>query len=484
MLRIVPACFALLLASCTLDFDDIQNGGDSGSTPREAGAQHPAGGAGSDARAGDTGMDSGTRDSGMKPGSVTQMDANVRAEGGTSGHGGHAGMDAGAQPDTGDAATDTDAAVDMPLACTTIRASGSGSMIASVDTSSASDALQGSCGGTGSPDRIVDWRVPQTDFWVLDTKGSAFDTVLYANGDQCTGDELACNNNLSSLSSASEIVARFEAGQHVAVVIDGNAGSKGAAVLNAARVSCPNVDLDESALPSTFVDEGGDQTESFRFTAPANGFYSFRAQTGTEVTLDLLSGPRCGGDLIGANTGSGLYGAEVIRTLSAGQVVTLTVLPADATASSFTLDITQPSGLMCPTEDLFDHLNADEALPADAPHLLTASCAPPAEADQTVAGFGAVAFHVNVDIQGTTQYGISVKSGFQSAVYMLKGDCGGTEYSCTVGSYNSSSMRYEAFAGIKSSPDPQDFVLVVQNIDQNTGGPIDLKYQIQVAVVQ
>jgi hypothetical protein len=31
-------------------------------------------------------------------------------------------------------------------------------------------------------------------------------------------------------------------------------------------------------------------------------------------------------------------------------------------------------------------------------------------------------------------------------------------------------MRYEAFGGITSSPDPQDFVLVIQNIDQNTGG--------------
>jgi hypothetical protein len=38
-----------------------------------------------------------------------------------------------------------------------------------------------------------------------------------------------------------------------------------------------------------------------------------------------------------------------------------------------------------------------------------------------------VALQVHVDIHGTTQYGISVTSGFQSAVYMLTGDCGGAE---------------------------------------------------------
>jgi hypothetical protein len=91
---------------------------------------------------------------------------------------------------------------------------------------------------------------------------------------------------------------------------------------------------------------------------------------------------------------------------------------------------------------------------------------------------------VHVDIRGTTAYVIDVTSGFQNVVYLLEDDCGGSEYSCTVADWDADSMRYLGGAQIGSSPDPQDFVLVIQNIDQNTGGPIDLTYQIQVRILQ
>jgi hypothetical protein len=465
------AAVTLSAAGCDLDFDRFTATEDAG--PRDAGSDDAATPA--DAGSFDRSRDASSRDQANVDAST---DAAPRAEP----------KDAGSasRPDRDAAAPDADVDAgdgDEPLACADVRADGSGSAIASVDTTNETDELQGSCGGVGSPEVIVDWRAPETDYWVLDTIGSGYDTVLYANAAACTGDALACNNNLSSQSSASEVVARFVKNQHVALVVDGNAGAKGTAVLNATRVACPTVDLDLAALPSSFVDEDADRTESFRFAAPSAGFYAFHARTGANVTLDLSSGPRCGGTVIGANTGDGPYGAEVIRTLSEGQVVTLTAHAAADPLTNLELDIQRPNGLACPSEDLFDHLNVDETLSATAPHLLTASCAPPAAANRTT-GFAAVGFRVHVDIRGTTAYVIDVTSGFQNVVYLLEDDCGGSEYSCTVADWDADSMRYVGGAQIGSSPDPQDFVLVIQNIDQNTGGPIDLTYQIQVRILQ
>tara|TARA_R110002073_G_scaffold311038_1_gene481965 strand:- start:15382 stop:15663 length:282 start_codon:yes stop_codon:yes gene_type:complete len=58
---------------------------------------------------------------------------------------------------------------------------------------------------------LFSWRAPATDYYVFDTIGSEFDTVI-ALKNECDGEELNCNNNLSTDATASELVQKIISG--------------------------------------------------------------------------------------------------------------------------------------------------------------------------------------------------------------------------------------------------------------------------------
>lgn len=108
-------------------------------------------------------------------------------------------------------------------------ATGTGATTGSTEGYAADSA--GSCGGADAPDVSVQWTVPSTGTWVIDTAGSGFDTLLYVT-DGCGGAELACDDDgAGSLQSRVEVEAT--AGQSLVIVVDGfGSGDAGAFVLN------------------------------------------------------------------------------------------------------------------------------------------------------------------------------------------------------------------------------------------------------------
>jgi len=91
--------------------------------------------------------------------------------------------------------------------------------------------LTGSCGGAG-PEFTYRWRAPVTATYIIDTLGSAVDTVLYLKS-SCGGMELAggCNDD-SGGTLQSRIVIDLDVGALVIIVVDSQMGSIGEYVLN------------------------------------------------------------------------------------------------------------------------------------------------------------------------------------------------------------------------------------------------------------
>ena len=97
--------------------------------------------------------------------------------------------------------------------------------------SGATDKLAGSCGTPDAVDRTLGWTAPADGRYVFDTYGSNFDTVLYARDGNCTGEELACNDDAGG-TIQSRIVLDLVEGQSIVLVVEGFAGSSGNWVLN------------------------------------------------------------------------------------------------------------------------------------------------------------------------------------------------------------------------------------------------------------
>ncbi len=91
-----------------------------------------------------------------------------------------------------------------------------------------------SCGGGGNEAREVAfaYTAPSTGFFAIDTQGSAFDTVLYVRDGSCTGDELACNDDVSPDTVASQMEIFLRAGQRIIIVVDGFGNASGSFMLH------------------------------------------------------------------------------------------------------------------------------------------------------------------------------------------------------------------------------------------------------------
>jgi len=377
-----------------------------------------------------------------------------------------------ADPSTGPDPTDTlglddtTTTGDPPLPCVDGVLDPLGAGVVQESTAPGGDDDQSTCGGAGSPDLAFQWDVPYDGFFVLDTDGSDFDTVLYVLED-CGGSELSCSDNAEG-TLTSEIVAPFTAGQRVVVVVDGNAGETGNAVLNINPVECPSADLSGQRLPATFSNVGGSNDHggacggdgnperSFRYQAPAEGLYAFRVDSDDfQPVVYVEAGPVCGGQELGCNP-PGFGRSEVMRSLAEGDYVTVV---ADSTGGTgdFQIDVVQ-MGASCPEQplagtavgDINDHINT-----------MSTSCAPPGYQEGAVFyPYADATFSWTSPGKVGTNSGceIIVSSGFPVALSLQQGTCDGPEVQCETGTYDMATNTYQASVGVGHIP-PTDFTV-------------------------
>jgi len=325
-----------------------------------------------------------------------------------------------------------------------------GAGLVSASTLEADESFEGSCGGALSKDLAYGWEVPFSDWFVLDTAGSDFDTVLYVLA-SCTGHEIACNNDLRSDDATSRIVRRFQEGDRHVVVLDGNAGSRGNVTLNIQPVQCPNADVGDGAtLPQPFStavgtaehagDCGGDGPErSFRFTPPETGLWRISATPDTtpgeslRPALYVERGPICGGPLLQCNGhdhgGIGMP-SEVTRVLPAGEPVTIFV-DSRGDAGSFVLDA-KKIGDGCPSVPSGD-ITFEEGLDIQTfGDTMTTSCGENADIEWgTFRPYPDILVVFEDDEPGTsTSCTVDVDAGFPFSMAFVRGECAGAEVFC------------------------------------------------------
>ncbi len=95
-------------------------------------------------------------------------------------------------------------------------------------TVAAGDQHMGSCASGPAPEREFLWTAPTTGSVRISLAGSDFDTMLYVRADECGGPELACSDDSLSEFGAelwSELVVELEAGQRIAIFVDGYNGA-------------------------------------------------------------------------------------------------------------------------------------------------------------------------------------------------------------------------------------------------------------------
>lgn len=87
-------------------------------------------------------------------------------------------------------------------------------------TAGAGNAGFGSCGGLSGNDWSYTWTAPADAFYVFDTAGSSYDTVVHVREGACNGLELDCD--ATDFSGQARAGAQLIAGQIVVVTVDGD----------------------------------------------------------------------------------------------------------------------------------------------------------------------------------------------------------------------------------------------------------------------
>jgi hypothetical protein len=378
----------------------------------------------------------------------------------------------GPDPDSGSTGSSTgsdDSTGAPPLECVDgVLEPPLGPGLVEVPTAPAGDDFTGSCGGAGSNDVAYQWDVPYDDFFVIDTQSSDFDTLLYLF-DDCGGNELWCNDNAEG-SVSSRVVAPFQEGDRVLVVVDGNAGESGTAVLNINPVECPSADLTGQALPASFSNVAGDDDHggacggdgnlerAFRWQAEQAGLYAFLVDSDEfSPAIYLEQGPICGGPELACNPDA--FGhAEIMRVLEAGEYVTLYV-DSQGGAGNFDIDIVELPGT-CPVAEL-DQFAAGDI--GDFPNVMSSSCGASGWMEGgTFNPLGDAAYGWTSPgmIGSNSGCDLVVTSGFPVALSLQEGACDGPEVQCAQGTFDMTLEMYTATVSVGHIP-PTEFTVTL-----------------------
>ncbi len=453
----------LLVSACAIDGRPLgvaSQGGGSG-TAGLAGAAGDSSGAGASGAgagaAGDFGTPGGSSN-------ASGTDGNLAGVGGLAGAGG---SETTGTPDAGEAPEP-----ELP-SCASRYLPDLGS-VSAVTTASGAGGFTLSCGAGSADDVGVYWIAPEAGFYSFDTVGSDFDNALGVVAPSCDGTELACNAGTAT-PLVSEVVRELGTGEAVVLVVDGKSGSFGTAVVNAHGVTCPGIDTRRQVFPIASTTEdgtnehdgacggGGQLEKTFRYRAPTAGLFRFTASSNTmSPALYVERGPRCGGDLLGCNTGGVASPATVVRRLEQGELLSLTVEGTDA-AGNFELNVEDISESSCPTEpeqNPFEEITG--VLVSGAPSVLTGSCAP---ARQRVLPGGEADLPEHsypVTIDGASCR-VTITADGPVAVYVLDGlTCGGPELFCQNVESSAEGVLLDPNLGNLTGPEAS-YVVVVES---------------------
>ncbi len=348
-----------------------------------------------------------------------------------------------------------------------------------INTEPLEDAVQLSCADAiASPDQLFQWQAPVTDYFVFDTSGSSFDTVL-GIFDECDGAEVACNNNNGQLAT-SEIVARAERDDTLLIAVDGFAGDQGLGSLNISRVSCPDTDLQSLEGTLTLTTQGfgddqatsscggsGEEDRSYHWVAPRDGLFAFQARAeGFRPTIALQNGPQCSDTELGCSKAiDDERLSEVVRRLAQDQVVSISVDGLNG-AGEFTLDIVDRSASACPQSDYVDSANET---------FTTRTMSPSCGFPELYGEFGIVvqpgdrtySYAVGPEPAGcSNQCSFEIRSQVPFIVSVLdQDDCGGNEIQCIASVYNDGTNRHEATLQIQETPEAQNLTIIISSQD-------------------
>ena len=378
------------------------------------------------------------------------------------------------------------------LECVEALIEGVGSPLAEANTRTSGDEFMLSCAPGIGNDVAFQWIAPSTGYFIFDTQGSDFDTAL-ALLDACEGTEAYCSDNANGTAS-SRIVARYEAGDQVIAVIDGEAGASGNAVLNINPVTCPSSDLAGVPLPASFTnlagtnqlasDCGGDGglERAFRYTATEGGLHRFRATSDDfPPVLNIQAGPECGGLNLQCNaTQPGIVGSTVFRNLEPGDVVTIVVDSGGGTGE-FELDVEALSD-PCPDEE-FIGLDAFSGSIETYAHTMSTSCGNVGEAaNGDVEFFNAATFSwTSIGKVGTNSgCDIIYTGGFPAALSLQAGAaCADEELQCSQASFDTVLDQYTATVSVGHIPQT-DFTITLTQVAEQLTAVLGTNFTIEI----
>lgn len=342
------------------------------------------------------------------------------------------------------------------------------------------DTVTLSCGSPGSSDIAYQWIPPNTDYYVIDTMGSSFDTVLGVLDTDCTGAELACDDNAGS-SPQSEVVLKLTGGQPIVIVVDGQSAEYGDVAVNIAPVACPRSDISNVGFPMTSTTVGGSNThdgacggvgyaeKQMRYTASKAGLYRFSVSSSDfGPALYVTQGVACDGPLLqcAQNIANGGV-AEVTRYLEANESVVLTVDGRDG-EGAFELSV-QRETAACPSQpEVMGTLEGQVVSAGTGSSLMSGSCL---RTGTPAGAYADISFPIHVAQplpDGICSVTVQVTQGGPPdlGLVLLRGDrCEGEEIYCEQ-FVDTSPHTITFWAG---NGDNGDYVLVVEHAYHSAG---------------
>ncbi|XXY47532.1 MXAN_6577-like cysteine-rich protein [Sorangium sp. So ce269] len=299
------------------------------------------------------------------------------------------------------------------------------------------DVLSACFVSTTGGEATYSFTAPNDGVYLFDTQGSSFPVLMDVRSGSCTGEFVTCAD--SDVTPARTAVP-LSAGETVVIVLD-TYGETGTYQLEISEVPCPFIDLGSTA-PQTVTGTtaelldllepscgySGGPEATYRFTAPADGLYTFDTEGSTfDTILDVRSGS-CAGPSLRCNDNVDPSGevttSRVSVRLSADQTVIVS-LDSNSTSGEYTLSVTQQEAPPCPLIDLASTVpQTVTGNNEDYPDILTPVCGSGSGGEATY-GFTAPADgYYTIDTAG---------SSIATILSVREGGCGEVETDCVDG---------------------------------------------------